>query len=129
MCIRDSAQLVHQYARAYLFSLLDTPNAAELELPGLGAWPGRTPGEGLENLFGDNDTRHPQAFETPETRAETLEQLTQAKADAQAMLWRETNKRDYLSLAETKLIAPLADSRRLSDRDLAIYLRGIIRQL
>jgi Mg-chelatase subunit ChlD len=127
--LEQDGQLVRQYARAYLFSLLDAPNAADLELPGLGAWPGRTPGEGLENLFSDSNNRHPRALETPETRAEALQQLTQATVDAQAQLWRETDKRDYLRQAETKLIAPLAASQRLSDRDLAIYLRGIIRQL
>lgn len=127
--LEQDGQLIDAYARAYLFSLLDMPSAAELELPGVESWPGRTPGEGLRNLFSDDERRRPPRLAEPGARAEALEQLARATAGSQADYWRDPGKREYLRLADAKLITPLAASQDLSDRDLAIYLRGIIRQL
>ncbi len=128
--LEQDEPLVSRYARAYLFSLLDGPDSqGELELPGLGAWPGRTPGEGLRNLFGGDDTRRPLGFARPERRAEMLRDLDRATAAAQESAWAELGKREYLQRADQLLIKPWLDGDHSTDRDLAIYLQGIIRQL
>lgn len=122
-------QLVDLFARAYLFSLLDSPGRNELELPGLGSWSGEKPGDGLANLFSRDETLWPAVFLKAERRTKAIHILTQAIGDVQEAIWRDPGKRVYLRQAEEKLIVPLQKSKDRRERDLAIYLQGIIKQL
>ncbi|MCB8924079.1 MAG: VWA domain-containing protein [Ardenticatenaceae bacterium] len=127
--LEQDDQLVELFARAFLFSLLDFYSRDELELPGLGNWPGKTPGEGLANLFSRDESDWPAVFFNPERRTRALNELAQAIAEEQESIWREPGKRTYLRQAQEVLIDPLINSADGRERDLAIFVQGIIRQL
>lgn len=126
--LEQDARLVDLFARAYLFSLLEL-RGSRLELPGLGDWSGGAVGVGLGNLFSADSENWPDTFLRPERRARALEGLAQALDAAQKEIWRNPGKRIYLRQAEEKLLTPLMNSQDGRERDLAIYLLGIIKKL
>jgi hypothetical protein len=127
--LEEDPALVDLYAHAFLFGLFSRPDDNELELPGIGVWPGHTPGDGLANLFSADESRRPPNLVDPHRREEARQELARAIHDRQADYWREPGRREYLRFASQELLPDLFRSRDLHDKNLAIYLQGIIRKL
>lgn len=127
--LEQDAQMVDLFARAFLFSLLEQVGQDELELPGLGSWPGTSIGVGLANLFSRDDNQRPAVFFNPERRTRALQELSRAIDQAQEAIWRDPGKRSYLRQAEEKLIAPLVGSSDSREQELALYLQGVLQRL
>ena len=128
--LEQDARLVDLFARAYLFSLLETVGRHELWLPGIDAWPGKNVGEGLANLLGQDEANWPVVFLNPRRRETSLNELENAVRNNQEKIWKDPKmgRRTYQRRVEEQLVQPLAASSDQREKDLAIYLQAIMKQ-
>lgn len=131
--IQLNQRLLDLFCQSYIYGLWDRTDTGWF-LPGLGAWPGKTLGDALENLFGNDTTRWPEPFLSPHPRyvEDAMVELEKAVTARQAEIAQDDEvggARGYLRRVHKEQLPPLQNSSDSRERNFALYLAGFLEDI